>query len=689
MDYLNTNPMRNIYGLKKRFLPLMMMALMLAPVMGLSQAQITEVCQLTDFQTPNGHGIYLGNLPGGLAPEFLFDSAGGTLTIYNDGSAQLTGRVAHTSVASFEWDVNIWLINQMDFNTWTGLGRGVKIEQAPASVVSANQQNWTFYELDSTRSILTGVPGATNAGDTLRLFHRPANIEFGFQVGIGSNAKNGNDGISGWFAYTGPYNGHGDVNANKSCAPAICDVVIDSVVAECQPGDSTFTANVFVSGSGTYGISDDQGSVPQIGAAGSYLFGPYADSLSVTFVASDILVANCVDTLSNVSADCTTEDSCSVSIDSVYTNCVSDSTFELVVTFSGVGNNFSIYDDQGSMATTDLSPGTHSFGEYLNSTDVWVFVADSNFVDTSNVLTCVDSLGPFAADCTPVCDVNIDTAYTQCASDTTFEIVVIVSGTPGSVDGFTLYNNAGDTLSNVFPDTLAFGWHPNGAYIDIFLVDNFFGPNCIVSLDSLTFMPDSAGQVCDTTNSQIAGRVRNFESSMLSHGVQLSWQTMATASSIYFEIERRTGNSSFAVIGNRKMTEMHASSKQFSFIDYDIEANTRYSYRITQIRPNGVKTYSPILTTMLKGEADVMFGQIYPNPSSGTAHIKLNAVNKHRMSCDLMDVRGAVVVGAEVNTVEGSQEIRLPTEGLKPGIYIVRFRLENGQTYVRKLMVRE
>ena len=320
--------MRNIYRWKKQLQHLLMMALILSPVLAFSQAQITEVCHLTDFQTPNGHGVYLGNLPGGLAPEFLFDSAGGTLTIYNDGSANLTGRVVHTGVASFEWNVNIWLINQMDYNTWTGLGRGVKIEQAPASVVNANQQDWSFYELDSTRSILTGVPGATNAGDTLRLKHMPASLEFGFQVGIGSNAKNGNDGISGWFTYTGSsYSGHGDVNANKNCAPP-CDVAIDSAIATCQPGDSSFTVDVFVSGTGIYDISDDQGSAVQQGGAGTYSFGPYADSLSVTFYAVDTLAASCSDTLANVSADCTA-DSCSVTIDSVYANCITDSTLRI------------------------------------------------------------------------------------------------------------------------------------------------------------------------------------------------------------------------------------------------------------------------------------------------------------------------------------------------------------------------
>ena len=328
------------------------------------------------------------------------------------------------------------------------------------------------------------------------------------------------------------------------------------------------------------------------------------------------------------------------------------------------------------------------YGEYLNSTDVWVFVADSLLQDSTGFL-CVDSLGPYTADCTPVCDVNIDTAYTSCTTDSTFEVVVIIGGTPGGPDGFTLYNSVGDTVTNVFPDTLAFGSHLNGTYVDIYLLDEFFGPNCVVFIDSLTFMPDSANQVCDTTANNIAGRVQNFQTSMTNNSVSLSWQTMAKAENIFFEVERRTSQRPFAVIGERQMNDMDASSHQFSFKDYDLEANTLYSYRIKQVRHDGVKTYSPILTALMPGEAEVMFGNVFPNPSSGTAKIKLNALYAHQMSCDLMDMRGAVVATSVMNTIGGVQEIELPVADLKPGIYIVRFQLENGEIFVRKMLIQE
>ena len=56
------------------------------------------------------------------------------------------------------------------------------------------------------------------AGDVLNLTHKPANKKFAFQVGLAANSKDGDYGMSGWFNYTGSWNGHGDFNFDGSCS---------------------------------------------------------------------------------------------------------------------------------------------------------------------------------------------------------------------------------------------------------------------------------------------------------------------------------------------------------------------------------------------------------------------------------------------------------------------------------------
>lgn len=663
------------------------MAFLLSPLWSFSQGQPTDSCRIFNYQASNGHAIYLDNIPGAPSPRFVYDSAGATIYVFNDSIAQLTGIVTHESQPNLQWQVNIWLINLYEYNDWIALGRGYKVEEAPVAVVDSNKQDWTFLELDDSRSILTGVPGTTLDGDTLYLSHRPSNLEFGFQVGTGANAKNGEDGLSGWFSYTGAYSGVGDVNVNIDCdqPEPECDVSIDTAIVICDSLSSSFTVELHVSGTGTYDISDPDFLTVQQGGAGIYTFGPYPDSISISFVANDINISPCGDETNSLTADCSL-DTCIVGIDSLYTECINDSSFQVMVTFSGVGNNFSVFDNLGSPPLVGLMPGTYAYGSYLNSTDVWITVIDSNYVD------CNDTQGPVSADCTPQCEAGIDTAYTQCLSDSTFELVVVVTGNPGTNDGFYLYCIGGgtaDSLGGVFADTIAIGNYPNGSFVRVEVTDFNF-QSCIASVDSLTFSPDSAGQACNNSTSglQSAG-ISNFEAMTYSEEVEISWMSARKDPGTHYYIERKIGSGPFERISMMTPTEMDLFTHTYEYTDKALEPNTYYSYRIKQVRPDGIKTLSEVIQTVIRGESEFMLGQVYPNPSRGLTKVKLNALETHRLTCDFMDMRGSVVSKSIVNTLGGTQELTLPTQGLRPGMYLVRLARENGQSYIRKLIITE
>lgn len=439
----------------------------------LGQPVIDSVCVLTDYQPIGGHAVYLDALPGSPTERFVFDSLGGVLTMYSDSSANITGRVMNDSLPNLQWDVDIWLVNRRTFSEWKGLQRKIKIELAPTSVVTANKQNWVFYEMDSTRSRLTGVPGTFYDSDTLTLSHMPADFTYGFQMGVGANAKNGNFGISGWFFYGGSYSGHGDVNANASCGVPSCDLAIDSVVTECL-NDSTFEVKVTLSGSGTnYELSDDQGSPVLSGlTAGTYSIGTFSNNTVVTVYAMDLSITACADTAAPVTADCTPPPpSCDLNIDSVSTTCLNDSTFEVVVTLSGTGTNYEISDDQGTTPVSGLGAGTYNFGSYANNTSVTIFAADLNLT------ACADTAAPVTADCSqaPVCDVVIDTMYALCKTDSTFEVVVTISG---SGSNYELTDDQGSApVSGLSAGTYNLGPYLNS--IDVFVtVTDLNLPGC-------------------------------------------------------------------------------------------------------------------------------------------------------------------------------------------------------------------
>jgi hypothetical protein len=139
------------------------------------------------------------------------------LAFYANGTGRLTGTIENSVNPNWQMTIEIWFENGRNWTDWSSLGRGYKND---LGLAASNYLDWMYYELNPTFSHMTGI-GALD-GSELSLTHLPANYYFGFQVGVASNNKNGNDGMSGWFAYSGTFNGetvtgNGDVNIDRSC----------------------------------------------------------------------------------------------------------------------------------------------------------------------------------------------------------------------------------------------------------------------------------------------------------------------------------------------------------------------------------------------------------------------------------------------------------------------------------------
>jgi large repetitive protein len=178
-----------------------------------------ETCILT---TAYGLGvdwsIWLANLPGA-SDYYHFTPDGGTMQVYNDGSALITGTVVSSNNANHIFNVFIRLENKRNWAEWSALGRDYKDD---ALLAGDNYLDWMYYELDGNNSFLVGAGDL--AGSILNLTHMPENFMFGFQCGLAANNKNANFGMSGWFFYNGWFNGAtvsgvGDVNVDKECEP--------------------------------------------------------------------------------------------------------------------------------------------------------------------------------------------------------------------------------------------------------------------------------------------------------------------------------------------------------------------------------------------------------------------------------------------------------------------------------------
>jgi len=152
------------------------------------------------------------------APSVAWNFIGDqSLTFYGNGTGRLTGTIQNSVNSTWQMTVDMYFENGRGWTDWSALGRGYKND---LGLAGANYLDWMYYELKPVFSHITGI-GALS-GSELSLQHLPTNYYFGFQVGVASNNKNGNNGMSGWFSYTGTFNGesvngNGDVNVDRSC----------------------------------------------------------------------------------------------------------------------------------------------------------------------------------------------------------------------------------------------------------------------------------------------------------------------------------------------------------------------------------------------------------------------------------------------------------------------------------------
>jgi len=159
------------------------------------------------------------------SPYFNFQAPGATFEQYADNTAHLTGTLVNAVNPNERFQVDWWFESKRNWNEWSNAGGpGSRSYKNDLNLACAdnNHQIWSYYEMVGGFSTLTGEGDL--AGDQLYLHHQPINYYYGFQVGVGANNKNCNNGISGWFAYSGFINNtavsaNGDINCDAACEP--------------------------------------------------------------------------------------------------------------------------------------------------------------------------------------------------------------------------------------------------------------------------------------------------------------------------------------------------------------------------------------------------------------------------------------------------------------------------------------
>jgi hypothetical protein len=183
----------------------------------------------------------------------------------------------------------------------------------------------------------------------------------------------------------------------------------------------------------------------------------------------------------------------------------------------------------------------------------------------------------------------------------------------------------------------------------------------------LETMPDM-GAFEDQT-SVIPVELVSFTYRCINGSVILSWSTATEINNMIFEIERRSDNSDFVLIGFVKGRGTTTEREEYSYTDKDVE-NGKYFYRLKQIDFAGSFEYSDEIEVEVNSPLTYAMKQNYPNPFNPSTRIIYSIPQKSFVSIKVYNPLGREIIQI-VNEEKdpGTYEINFKSSGLASGLY--------------------
>ncbi|TAE48891.1 MAG: T9SS C-terminal target domain-containing protein [Bacteroidetes bacterium] len=669
-----------------------------------AQDTIISTCILTDYQGLGGHTLWIDGLPSSQSVKYRLVSDG-QLTLFDDSTAHISGQCYNESDSTRRWDIDMWLINHKNFSQWIALGHGVQSGAVDPAIVISNQQNWSFWQLDSTRSKLTGATGSYYAGDTLLLKHSPASLFYGFQMGVGANAENNLKGVSGGFSFSGDYTGSGRLNSNLYCngdTPMTCVMHVDSAYTTCQP-NGNFSATVVLSGAGnSFMVKDSVGNPILSGlGAGSHTFGNYASGEIAVFHLSNQAQAACPDTHICVVNTCQPLPDCIIALDSLYTVCTSATGFNVFAEFSGNGGPYVIQDDQGGLPVVVPATGIYDLGFFLNSIDV------SFTIGKQDVPGCSVSFGPVTADCTPVptCDSEVDTLYAFCVSDSTFKVAITFTG---SGSNYVLKDVQGiHSLNGITPGTYILGPYVANTYVNLILTDlGIFG--CTRAAGIITAncveLPEPSNAHCADAIPLACNKVIQGTTIGSTSAGPPSCGTMHTGPGVWYSFMGTGQKVTLNTCGNTLPVDTRMSvykgdcNKMFCALGNDdapfcSDGGSEVSFKTTKGTPymiyiSTAGSTGADFTLKVSCTGPVKVTPIGPNPIVSVSMFKVNLEEPGEIRWEIYDIHGHVAARSSASGHEGENEVTVEAGKVPEGLYMIRFQTDKGELGTAKVIIK-
>jgi len=168
--------------------------------------------------------------------------------------------------------------------------------------------------------------------------------------------------------------------------------------------------------------------------------------------------------------------------------------------------------------------------------------------------------------------------------------------------------------------------------------------------------------------------------------VILNWTTASELNNQMFEIERRSEEGQYLMIGYVNGHGTTTEAQEYSYVDNTVEPGT-YFYRLKQIDFLGTYEYSDEVEVEVNGPLTFNLEQNYPNPFNPSTNIKYNIPESGIVKLAVYNTLGeevAVLVDGMVQA--GFYEVTFDASSLPSGAYFYRLQTDN-LNQVKKMLL--
>jgi hypothetical protein len=170
------------------------------------------------------------------------------------------------------------------------------------------------------------------------------------------------------------------------------------------------------------------------------------------------------------------------------------------------------------------------------------------------------------------------------------------------------------------------------------------------------------------------------------NSVELKWITTEEHNNAHFDIERKTGNTEWSLIGSLSGMGNSSAPHPYLFIDRNLNAGL-YLYRLKQIDYNGNFQYYNLSKPISIGTPEKFtVSQNYPNPFNPITKIDYTLSVNSRVVITVYDITGRKVFSETTQRLAGYYQFSFNAQSMPSGMYIYEVRSDEFKQ-TRKMVV--